>query len=201
MLQGWAGTRSAEGLSRASGPMHNQSKSRRNTRKHRTIGSSPNPVKVPRMFSPNWMRKDKASRSKSIAEVNVGSLLCVDRLGTSFMRPRGDVDERVKAFLGTRRRSTSFGRATSSDGALRQIVSGWGPSRSFLGRGQHRALRPRPWRGVSVSLLRLRHQFFSASFRDSAMKWPQGASPVRLVSTAGEGPVLCFQRLRLHRSF
>jgi len=155
--------------------------------------SSVNPTETHRMFFPRRIRNHKASRSKSVAEHNVGSLLCVDRLGSFFVRPGSDVEERVKAFLGS---APTVQQHRQSEGHPTSLFH-----RSYLA-GDRRFFRTRVHcarfislteRGLRASALRWPRTTYRMHFLNTQpMKWPQGASPARLVSTAGEGPVLCF---------
>ena len=159
------------------------------------------------MFFPRRTRIHKASRSKFIAEVNVGSLLCVDRLGSISDNPAAMSMNESRHSSAARQRSTSNISATSSGGALLQIRSRWSHAVFFSDAGvaasQHPSVERSPSRFRASALWWATYPSSSAVCRKSAMKTPQGASPARLVSTAGEGPVLCFQRVpfqSLHRS-
>jgi hypothetical protein len=148
------------------------------------------------MFSRECRQKDKASRSKFVAAGNVGSLCCVDRLGSFHDDPAAMSMNESRHSSAARERSISISRATTWVDVL-QIVSGWGPAvisldadgsapcASSLNRKPHLAFsRLDAWSGKSRSP--------SAVSQMSAMNTPLGASPARFVSNAGGGPVLCF---------
>jgi len=157
------------------------------------------------MFLPLHTQNHKASRSKFVAKDDVGSLWCVDRSRSLRVSSAAVSMNESRHSSAARQRFTSIGGASSSsDGALPQIASDWGPRRFSIGRGQTRAQSTgsssEPTRVVPRSLVR-RSQMPNASFKKSTINWPQGASPARVVTTAGEGPVLCFQPICFHRSF
>ena len=148
-------------------------------------------------------QKDKASRSKFIAEGDVGSLWCVDRSGSFAHDTAAMSMNESRHSSAARQRSTSNRGATSRGGALLAIrESGWDRAASFESAGiaafvvfHPRSLvsRLRPSLGGS--------KMSNAVFRTSAMNRPQGAAPARLDSTAGEGPVLCFPNVPSDSSF
>lgn len=147
----------------------------------------------------------RASRSKSIAEADVGSLLCVDRLGSISDNPAAMSMNESRHSSAARQRSTSNSSATFSDVALLQIQSSWSRAVFFSDAGiaasQDRSVERSPSPLSASALWWATKPSSSAVCRKSAMKTPQGASPARLVSTAGEGPVLCFQRVPFQSLF
>lgn len=156
------------------------------------------------MFLPLHTPNHKASRSKFIAKDDVGSLWCVDRSGSRRVSSAAVSMNESRHSSAARQRFTSIGGASSSDGALPQTTSDWGPRRFFIGCGQTRTESTGSstvsTRVAPRSLVR-RNQLPNASSHKSTINWSQGASPARVVTTAGEGPVLCFQPIRFHRSF
>ena len=146
------------------------------------------------------------SRSKFVAEANVGSLLCVDRLGSISDDPAAMSMNESRHSSAARQRYISNSGATSSGGALRQSISSWGRAVCFSDAGiaasQYRSIARKS--GSRASALRRGTNVLSSAVSElQAMKSPQGASPARFVSTAGEGPDLCFLRIpfqRLYRS-
>jgi hypothetical protein len=139
-------------------------------------------------------RDESTSRSKFVAETNVGSLLFVDRLGSFSNGPAAMSMNESRHSSTARHRSTSNRNATSSDDAFRQVASSWGQAAFFRTRSS-----PRPShiqhdrsRFRASNLRRPVNQMSHARRQISGMNTPQGASPARLVSTAGVGPDLCF---------
>lgn len=166
--------------------------------------SAPNPPENHRMFLRRRTSKDKASRSKFVAEANVGSLLYVDRLGSVSCDPAVMSMNESRHSSAARQRFTSIGRANVFGRWLSTDRIWLGIAPLLLGRGQTRAHRIRSSNAPYVSRLRpsfAKNLLPNALFPETAIKLPQGASPARLVSTAGEGPVLCFQSVRFHQSF
>ena len=146
----------------------------------------------------------KASRSKFVAEGDVGSLLCVDRLG-SFANDSAAVSMNESRHSSTaRQRSTSNSGATSRGGASLAIRdSGWDHAASFSSAGIAASV---VFHLRTVSFSRFRPslggtKMSNALFQTSAMNSPQGAAPAWLDSAAGEGPVLCFPSVPSVSSF
>jgi hypothetical protein len=148
-------------------------------------------------------RAESTSRSKFVAEANVGSLLCVDRLGSFSDDPAAMSMNESRHSSAARHRSTSNRNAASSDGAFRQVASSWGQAAFFRTRSSPRLSRIHHDRSRfrASNLRRPVNQMSHASCQDSAMNKPQGASPARFVSTAGMGPVFFFLRAAFQSLF
>jgi len=147
--------------------------------------------------------KDKASRSKFIAKYNVGSLWCVDRLG-SFSSDLAAVS------MNESRQSSTCGYGPSATARQRHRtrlrcrfhLAGIGPLHFRTRASPRLSYRPigtgpfycAPRRSMGESPINSTVTEKSTALTEkSAMDRPQGASAARL-STAGEGPVLCLLR-------
>jgi hypothetical protein len=128
--------------------------------------------------------KDKASRSKFVAEGDVGSLVCVDRLGSFAQGSAAMSMNESRHSSATRQRSTSSNGATSRGGtplALRN--SGWDHAASFSN-ACLAAFVVSHLRTVSFSRFRPSlggTKMSNALFQRSAKNSRQGATPARLI--------------------
>jgi hypothetical protein len=153
------------------------------------------------MFSSRWIGKDKASRSKSVAEVDVGSLWFVDRSESFIHDSPATPMNAAGHFSAMRPRFTSSRGATSRGDAFLPIASRWDRAAPRLAITAGTVLQPR-----MHSFARLRtalggSKMSSALFEESAKNSPQGASPPRLLADRVEGPVLCLMSVPSHSTF
>jgi hypothetical protein len=140
-----------------------------------------------------------ASRSKFVAEANVGSLLFVDRLGSISDNPAAMSMNESRHSSAARQSSTSISSAASSDDALLTVVAGAGHAASFSDAGSTAPHACVDGESIALRMSAVRRQMnmmSDAFFHSTAMTMPQGAAPTRLMSIVGEGPVLCFPSVR-----